>query len=793
MRSKFLRWTGRLALLALGLSVLAGVGLFIAIRYYESDLPSLHDAQQYRPPQVTRVLARDGSLLAELFTERRTVVPIDALPAHVKLAVLAAEDAGFYEHEGLDYRGIVRAMLVNARSGRTMQGASTITQQVVKNILLDPARSYRRKVREALLARRLEQSLPKDKILELYLNHIYLGHGRYGIEEASRYYFGCSAKQMSLSQAALLAGLVASPESYSPRRHPERAEKRRRFVLDQMLQKGFINTALHDAALAETVVLASASSELPQPAPEVVEIAKKALREVAGEGAALGGYTITTTIDPKMQAAAREALRRNLEDYDRRHGLQGPLKTKKGKPFSGTPRFSEHRILLGEVTGADDAAGVLFVQVGTVKGTVRLGDYARYNPKNLKASAFAPKGTLVRVSLAGPEPADPTAPNAPSVPLRLELGPQSALVAIDVRTREVLALAGSYEAIAGGLDRATQARRQPGSTFKPIVYSYGLHTRRFTPASLVETRAGSVRGYQLSNHEDTDGQAPVRLREAVAKSVNVAAVHVARDVGPDNVVAWAKALGITSHLGADLSLALGSYEVSPLEMTAAYATFAAGGVYSSPRIITRITDASGKELAVPQPPPERRVMDENEAFLVTSVLTSVIEHGTGARAKRLGRPLAGKTGTTNKSRDGWFVGYSTDVACGVWTGFDDSSSLGNREAGSTVALPAWIAFMETAHKGRPPTDFSRPADLVTARIDPATGLLAYAGQEDAMDEFFLPGTEPTESAQPDAGEADAGADADQETPTALPEVPADEYDAATLPALPPPETPLPLF
>jgi penicillin-binding protein 1A len=799
----FWRWTKRMMVLLLVLTALASLGVFFVIRHYEADLPSTEEIKggKYRPPQVTRVLARDGTMLAELFTERRTVVSIDTLPPHVKLAILGAEDAHFYEHEGLNYLGMLRAMVVNLRSGKTRQGASTITQQVVKNILLDPERTYRRKIREVILAKKIEQELTKDQILELYLNHIYFGHGRYGIEEAARYYFGRPAREVSLSQAALLAGLVASPESFSPRKSPTKADQRRRFVLGQMRTKGFITDAQFRTALDEPISLATAQSASPELAPEVVEIVKKTLRDVAGQGAVLGGFTVTTTIDPKLQKEARKSVRANLESFDARHHAQGPLKPpkkqpKKGSrlaPFEGSPRFEDHKILVGKVSGADDDAGLLYVSVGTLRGVVRLEDHDRYNPKELPPSKFAPKGTLLRVSLLAKESeggkGEPNKGEA-RVPLRLELGPQSALVAIDVRTREVLALVGNYEAVPGGLDRATQAKRQPGSTFKPIVYSYALHTRRFTPATLVETRPGSVRGLHGADEGQNPGVAPVRLREALAKSINVVAVHVAREVGPANVVSWAKALGLTTPLGADLSLPLGAYEAKPIEMANVYASFAAGGMFETPRLITRIQDPNGKDVPLPPAPPSRRVMEESEAYLISSMLTSVIDHGTGRRAKRLGLPLAGKTGTTNESKDAWFVGYSTDLAVAVWTGYDDAKPMGKSEAGSSAALPAWMSFMKAAHAGKPPTDFPRPADVAVVRIDPQTGLLARPDQDDAISEFFLTGSEPTEVA-----ELDAGVDGGElpESPDGIPEVPSMERDAATLPALPPPETPVPLF
>ncbi len=778
--------------LGLVLMVLALVGVFLVIRHFEADLPSTAEIKSgnYRPPQVTRVIARDGTLLAELFTERRTVVSIDSLPPHVKLAVLAAEDAYFYGHEGLNYLGMLRALVVNVRSGQTRQGASTITQQVVKNILLDPERTYRRKMREVILAKRIEQELTKDQILELYLNQIYFGHGRYGIEEAAQFYFGRPAREISLSQAAILAGLVASPERYSPRKSPVKAAKRRRFVLGQMRAKSFITKAQHDAAIEEPIALATVHSASPELAPEVVEIVKRRLREVAGPGALLGGFTVETTIDPKLQKLARESVRHNLEDYDERHGVRGPLAKRRkgatGAVFEGTPRFEDHKVLVGVVTGADDEAGLIHVRVGTVRGAVRLQDHERYNPKGRPPSEFAPKGTRLRVSLLASPPEAERGKEVAPVPLRLELGPQSALVAIDVGTREVRALVGNYEAVPGALDRATQARRQPGSTFKPIVYSYALHTRRFTPATIVDPRSGGPR----DGAEEDDGG--VRLREALAKSINEVAVHVAREVGPRNIVSWAKALGITTPMQGDLSLPLGAYEVRPVEMANAYATFAAGGMFETPKLITRIQDPDGREVELPPAAPSRRVMEESEAFLTTSLLTSVIDHGTGRRAKRLGRPLAGKTGTTNDSKDAWFVGYSTDLTVAVWTGYDDAKPLGRREYGSTAALPAWMSFMKGAHEGKPPTEFPRPVDVAVVRIDPETGLLPHPDQDDTMPEFFLPGSEPTELAPLDAG-VEAGDASDSSYDAGTSSVGSAERDASALPSLPAPEAPVPLF
>lgn len=787
-----LRWAKRLAAAGAALAVLGLVAAMLLVRHYEAKLPSVAELEQgYHPSQVTRVLARDGTLLAELFTERRTVVSIDELPPHVKLAVLAAEDANFYNHEGINYLGIARAFVVNLRSGRTRQGGSTITQQVVKNILLETQeRTYDRKMKEALLARRLEQELcpacgndedgrrrRKDKILELYLNHIYFGNGRYGIEEAARNVFGKAARDLTIAEAAMLAGIPAGPEIYSPKRDLKRALVRRAFVLSQMHAKGFLNDAQYDAAKDEPVRLAPTQEIESELAPEAVQIAKKMLLELEPERGPRGGFTITTTIDPRLQAATRKAVRDNLHAYDKRKGvavLKAPAVAQKGKrapapppAFEGTPEFRKHRTLTGVVVSTDDVAGTLDVRVGTVLGSVKLADYARYNPEGLPPSKFAEVGARVRVSLLAPVPnlvtqVDEKSEDAPvaKVPLRLELGPESAAVAIDVRTRQVLALVGNYEGLSGGLDRATQSKRQPGSTFKPIVYSYALHARRYTPATLVDINPTTFAGgYKPSNYEGWTGAEPLRLREVLANSVNVGAVRVLEDVGPANVVDWAKALGFASTLKPDLSLALGSYEVEPLELAGAYATFAAGGVYEEPRIVTRIVGPDGKDVPLEAPPPSRRVLEPAESYVITSMLQSVVDHGTGTRAKALGRPVAGKTGTTNDehhgTKDTWFAGYSTEIATVVWVGYDDNKPLGGGESGGTTALPAWVSIMKAAHENKPRAEFPRPPGVVTVAIDPRSGKLAPPGYEGAIDEVFLQGTEPTEVAE--IVDADAGA------------------------------------
>lgn len=753
---RIVKWAALASLLA---AVLAFVAIFFVVRHYAADLPSVETLKAgYNPPQITRIVARDDTLLAADFTERRTVVPFDQIPNAAKLAFLAAEDASFYEHEGINYLGLARALFANLKAGRTVQGGSTITQQVVKNVLLDSSRSLRRKVREFLLALRLEQSLSKDDIFWLYLNHIYLGHARYGIEEAARYYFGKHARELGLDEAAILAGVIASPENYSPRRDADKALKRRQFVMSQMLRKGFVTQAVHDQVLQMPLRLAPTTESESRLAPEIVHTAKSVLDEVLGEAKNSGGYTIRTTLDPGLQAAARQAVRSNLDRYMERHKLRPPFKSTEikswGPPFSGKPR--RHKVYVGVVEKADDLSGVIEVRVGDVVGQIALSTESRYNPTGLPPSEFATPGAVLRVSFSD-EPHAETKPN-----LRLELGPQSALVAIDVRTREVLANVGSYEALAGGLDRVTQMRRQPGSSFKPILYSYALHSRRFSPASVIPVKQ---RGHGVPE----EGPLSLDLRTAVAHSNNDAATFVLQEVGPENVVQWGRALGIQSPLQPDLSLALGSYELTPLELLNAYVAFANGGTVETPRYIERVSTADGSNLELPKLPPPTPVLTAEEAYLTTSVLRSVIEFGTGRSAAKLNRELAGKTGTTNDVKDAWFVGYSTDIACAVWVGYDDALPLGKQESGAQTALPAWIDFMAAAHQKRPQTRFVRPSSILTIHVDPASGLLAGPGQAESRLEEFLPGTEPTEMVDAaSSGAPDSSAPAPQPGPAPPP-------------------------
>ena len=718
--------------------------------YFSRDLPSVSALRDYKPPQTTRVYDRHKKVIGEIFAERRTVIPMSKVPRHMVLSVLAAEDADFYEHEGLDYNGIMRAVGRDIVAGRAAQGGSTITQQVVKLMLLTPERTLSRKVRELILARRLENELSKDEILHLYLNHVNFGRGRYGIQEAARYYFAKNASELTLAESAMLAGVPQAPTRLSPRRNPEAAKRRQEYVLSQLEAK----REVYWPDLSEQAIAAARKEKVepvPVPegsgsAPEVLSIARQALRAAVGDEAlSEGGYGVYTTIDLSLQRQARAALQRGLRAVDSRQGYQGPLRRtrRRGGPTATKPSQSLRmgRTYIAKVTGTDDENENIRLDVAGHSAVLQMRDASRYNADGRRASAFVKKGDLLPVSvtqMAGDQ--DPAA-------VRMERGPEGSVVVIEPRSRHVLALVGSFASVSG-FNRATQAIRQPGSTFKPIVYARAIQSRRFTTASLVVDAPAVYEEWKPRNYEEWNYQGAVRLRQALARSINMVAIRVVEDIGVHDVAEFARQDGITTKLEEDMALALGASGVRPIELTNAYATFAAGGRWAPTRIVSKIVAPDGTRVQLEPGEPARDVMTPSEAYVMTSMLRSVVTEGTGTPAQRLGRAVGGKTGTSNEARDAWFVGYSPSVVAGVWVGFDDSRSLGKRETGTRTALPIWIDVMDAADKTPKETDFAMPSGVTRARIDPASGLLAYEGQEDAIDDVFLTGTAPVEVARP---------------------------------------------
>lgn len=737
------RWLLYTVLVALFFVLGCGTGVLAVISHYESMLPPIGPLLEgYDPPQTTRVVSRDGVVLAELFEERRTVVSLARIPKVMVDAVIAAEDADFRQHGGLDYPGIARAIWTNLLRARLSQGASTITQQVARTFFLSRERTFSRKIREILLTLRLEKLLTKNEILFLYLNQINFGHARYGVQEASWHYFAKDVSALVLPEAALLAGLPKGPGIYSPIVNMDKAVARRNWVLSEMRRRGMIAQDEEARAAAMPIELSQDRRVQALAAPEVVSFAlAEASLQVGEERLRRGGFTIATTVDLGLEELARQAVRHGLEAIDARHGRLAPFKKGKGPALSPKNQaLRSGKTYVAEVVGHDDSSNRLLMKLAGRPGWISLSECERYNPKKLPVSAFAQLGARLPVSLMGR--ADES-----DLRLRLEVGPQAALVAVEPATGRILALVGGDRVVPGGFDRATAARRQPGSAFKPFVYLAAIATGRYTAATLLDD-APEVQGeWQPRNSHPDQFEGAVRLRVALARSLNLPAVKVATELGPQVVADEAHRLGIASPLEPTPSLALGSSGVSPLEMAGAYAVLAASGQRVANWVVSSITAPDGTVWPLPERLKEA-VLPAPEAALMTSLLQSVVSEGTGTDALTLDRPAAGKTGTSDEQRDAWFVGYTPQVACAVWVGYDDLRSVGKAEYGAKAALPIWLELMTAAHAELPKVDFELPEGLVTVRIDPATGLLAYEGMEGALDEMFIDGTEPTESAVP---------------------------------------------
>jgi len=745
----------------LSLPVLAGLGAILGIfSYYGSDpnLPSLRGINDYRPEQIVKVLDRDGILIGEIGTVRRTVVPYAKIPKVMVQALLAAEDAEYFEHEGVDYKGMLRAFVENVIRRKFAQGASTITQQVVKQLLLTPEKSMRRKVQEIILARRLSERFSKEDVLAMYLNQMYFGHGRYGVEEAARYFFGKSISDVDVGEAALLAGLVQSPERLSPYKHPEAAKKRQIYVLGQMARLEYIYEDAAKKIAAAPIAVIPEGSGIPHLAPEAVDSVRKALEARFGADKFSNlGIEVKTTIDSGLQALARYALERGLEEVDQRHGFRGPLVHLAGKQLEKKRReivarrtkpLSESEKVDGiveevEKSGDDPKDIKLTVFLGNETGVVDLASEPRYNQGAKLGERFR-VGDVVRVRLAPERKRD----REGNLPLALELGPQAAMVVLDPMRRDVLALVGGYGFKPGWFDRSQRARRQPGSAFKPFIYAAAIDSRRLTAASMVNDSPEVFRLWKPQNH-DNKFRGPVRLRVALADSINTISIKLLSDLGVLAVrdMATRAGLDLPPVEKLDYSLALGTALLTPFDLANAYATFAAGGLSGQPRLVTAF---GGEQLPAAD---LKQTVSADTAYVVVSLLRSVVEMGTArAAAPKLRRPVAGKTGTTDEQRDAWFVGFSPELVAAVWVGFDDHRMLGRGEEGARAALPIWIEFMTKALAGTPITDFAQPPGVVVARIDPATGLLPAPGS-DGMEEVFLDGTAPTESAAAPGEEA----------------------------------------
>jgi penicillin-binding protein 1A len=780
--------------LVLACGVLAIGGLASLFWWYGRGVAGLDEAslRSYRPPQVTRVLARDGRLIGEIYSERRTRVPYDSIPSHVENAFLAAEDAAFYQHEGMDYFGMVRALLANVRAGEIRQGASTITQQVVKTFMLSPERTLERKVQELILARRLEHVLTKRKILELYLNEIYLGHGRYGIEEASRFYFGKSVAKINAGQAALLAAMPKAPGRDSPFQNPERAKRRQVYVLEQMAALGFAAPRDAKRYIKRPLELASDNNEaLVVPgAAEFVDVVREELADRFGTDALETlGATVTTTVDLDLQLAARAAVSKGLVALDRRHAYGHGIRPAKPRNLERARKKGEGPVKVGDVRYVvieqrpedvslpeEGFAG----KIGDKNVFVRVPTGSRYDDPKLGHDEQFPVGGITRarvLRLAGDDAATGLAPGW--IEAEIGSGPEAAMVLADVRTGEILAMIGGSDHKPGGFDRARSALRQPGSAFKPFVYGAALQGRTFTPATVVSDSPEIYEKWRPSNFEPDVYRGDIRLRVALTHSVNTVAIKVLDEIGVQAAHEFARAAGIESPLVENLSLALGTSEVTPLELMTGYMTLARGGSRIAPLFIKSI-EVPGQSPWAAESQAEQ-TLPADVVFVLTSMMKSVVEEGTGKGAAALGRPAAGKTGTSADLRDAWFGGFTSQHVAVAWVGFDTPKRIGRGETGGRAALPIWLAAMQAAEKGKPAADFVPPPSVSVRTIEARTGLLApallptdVAVEDEAwvtLEEYFVAGTEPVEEASPEALPAD--------------DVVLDLYGEGTPPATPP--------
>lgn len=746
--------------------------------FYGQELPDIRNAQDYRPSEISRVYASSGEVIAS-FTDResthRTVVPWETIPEVMRDAILAAEDADFFRHPGVDYRGILRAFLTNVRRREMAQGASTITQQVVKNLVLSPERSLRRKIQEALLAWRLEQHLGKEEILWLYLNQVFFGSRYYGVEEASRYYFGHGCADLTLPEAALLAGLVQSPNRYNPYRHPERALERRAYVLRQMRAKGFISEGAYHEANDAPLTLADPEGIDPWHGrfPWFVDAVRRDLLEVYPPEAVFGGgLQIETTLRIDASVAAQAALARGLEAWDDRHGWLRPLRQLDGDDAIRAWREREHGDLatLGLRRDTPYRAVVLattedevILGVGAWEFLLHLQPLDRLTPGDRTLADVFPRGAVFTVE--SPEAVPVAGLGEPPVPgrddevrrrrLRMVETIEGAIVVLERGTRDVVAIAGGYDFGHSNFNRAVQARRQTGSAFKPFIYAAALDARQIHAAEVFPDQPITFRlhGGRLWSPQNYDGRylGPMSVREALARSRNVIVVSILDRLGVSRATSFLREMGIGGPLPDNLTLALGSAELTPHEMTEAFATLADDGVWRPARRVVAVRSRLDWG-AWPAPEPPRAVIAPDVAWLTGSLLRSVVESGTATAARRLGHPAAGKTGTTNGPRDAWFVGWTGHFVTGVWLGRDDNGEIGRRETGGSAGVPIWLDAMTPLHEGLEVLPFpDPPPGLVEALVDPATGLRARPGRDGARSEFFLEGTEPSTWA-PEAGE-----------------------------------------
>jgi penicillin-binding protein 1A len=741
---RWIKWLIGAAMASL-LALLLAVGIALAVAF--PNLPDVAELADYRPKLPLRVLSADGELIAEFGEERRNLTPIEDIPPVMINAVLAIEDARFYQHNGVDYIGLLRAALANLSQAKS-QGASTITMQVARNVYLSSEKSYMRKIYEVLLTLKLEAMLSKDQILEIYMNQIFLGHRAYGFASAAQVYYGKSLKELSIAEAAMLAGLPKAPSAYNPISNPKRARARQLYIIERMQENGFITAEQAQVAKAEQLVLRRDSSRQPLHAEYLAEMVRQVVYEQYGAETYTRGLTVHTTLDANAQRAAYTALRRGVLDYERRQHYRGPEK------FITLPADAKARAdAIDEVIASHPDSGELKTAV-VLEASPRKVMVVRGDDEPITIA-----GTGLRSVQAGlSDKAPPNLRLRPGAVVRVVKGErgwdltqmpevESAFIALDPRNGDIKALVGGFDFEKNKFNHVTQAWRQPGSSFKPFIYSAALE-KGVTPATQVNDSplyfSAGVTGGQPWEPKNYDGKfdGPMSVRTALAKSKNMVSIRILQTVGVNEAQQW------VTHFGFDadkhppyLTMALGAGSVTPLQMAAGYGVFANGGRYAAPRFISRITDHKGKVLQESTPPAMEQmpqVIDERNAFIMSQLLNEVTRSGTAARAQAtLQRPdLYGKTGTTNDAVDAWFVGYQPSLVSAVWVGYDNPRNLGSRETGGGLALPIWISFMQEALRHTSVAQLAIPPGVVNVQGEwyydnyaPGSGLSQLAAGE----------------------------------------------------------------
>lgn len=678
---------------------------------YMRDLPNLGSLEEYRTSLITTIYSDRDEPFASFFEQKRIPISLDKIPQHFKNGIIAVEDAQFYKHHGINPRGIARAVLVNLRAGEMLEGGSSITQQLAKVFFLTPEKSFSRKIKEALLALEIERKFSKDKILELYCNHVYFGHGAYGVQAAAQLYFRKPAEKLSLAECATLAGLPRAPNYYSPFVDRERASKRRAHVLTRMIEEKLVTKEQAVQALKEPFdeKFFTRSRTV---APYFVEYLRQYLEEKYGSYAIYhGGLHVYSTLNLEMQKAAEEAILGGLRAIDKARGYRaksaaGSFKfqdSKKGRFFIYRPQPGD---ILEAAVEKINSSG-LEVSLGRYKGQVPFDKMAWARIKD-PSDLFKP-GETIKVQVLSIDDKNK------SLTLGLEQDPEieAAFLALDPHTGEISTMIGGYDFARSNFNRAIQAKRQPGSAFKPFIYATAFDIG-IPPSSMIDDSPisyhtvinGKLTDWSPQNY-DGKFRGPITLQEALAHSVNVATVKLIERVGVYRVIELAQQTGIRSELRPEYALALGVSEVSLIEMVSAYGVLANRGVKHEPYAIRKVTDKDGKTLEE-HFPESQQVIREETAYVTVEAMKGVVEHGTAASASALGRPLAGKTGTTQDSTDAWFIGFTPSLVAGVWIGYDTHRSLGPRVTSATLALPIWINFMGKVLPGMPVEDFTPP-------------------------------------------------------------------------------------